>query len=881
MTPPAPTRRVSAAPLLMTGFLLLALVVVMSVLFSARERATNSYVQTGLLTEDRLADVLSTVRQAESGLRGYIITHNNASMVTYNLALTDLPQQLAKLNSVLAKGPDAGRLAEVNQDVGQKLAQLQQALALFQSGQTQAAASLINTDLNLGTMQSLRALIGELRQNEAERLSDAEAENTRDGWELQAATAGAVLVTLLLAWIAIRANRAQTLQLREAEAALIAANAMLEQKVEERTATLNASEARFRILSETLPGLVYMTDPDGKTLYVNPQYCEYAGLAASKLLDYGWLATVHPDDAGPCIEQWKACVESGQDHEIEYRLRREDGVYRWFLDRCVALRNADGVITAWIGTSMDIEDRKIAEAAMANANAELELRVAERSAELDRIFKLSSDILTVGAFNRYFLSVSPAWERITGRPVREATSRPFTDFLHPEDVQPTLAAFEKLKDGQPISVENRYQRADGSWCRLSWRAVSQPDQQLIYCIARDITAEHDREEQLRQSQKMEVVGQLTGGVAHDFNNLLTIIMGSLEMLQRGLANAEPKLARRVETALDAAGRAAALTHRLLAFSRRSPLEPKVLDVNRLLSGMSDMLHRTLGETVAVEIVTGAGLWQALADANQLENAILNLAVNARDAMPGGGHLSIETQNTYLDDTYAAAHADVPPGQYVLIAVTDTGTGMTPEIRAKVFEPFFTTKPPGQGTGLGLAQVYGFIKQSGGHVSVYSEPGEGTTVKLYLPRIRQTATTEPAAPRALFAATGKGERVLIVEDEPGVRLFSAEVLEELGYEVLTAETAAEALKIFEETPNIRMLFTDVVLSGGMNGRQLADKILQAQPDIIVLFTTGYTRNAIIHHGRLDDGINFLGKPFTAAALGEKIARLFDRTTVNSE
>ncbi len=875
MNLPCPTRRVSTAPALGTGFLLLALVVVMSVLFTARERATNHYVQAGLVTEARLADVLSSVRQAESGLRGYMITGNQASMVTYNLALGVLPPELAQLDATLAKGPDAGRLAAVHQVITEKLSQLAQALALYQSGQKDAAAALVNTDLNIGTMQALRALIGQMQANEAQRLQAAEAEDTRDGWVLQLATGGAVLVTFLLAWIAIRGSQQQTSQLRAAEAALIAANGMLEQKVAERTASLNATEQRFRLLSETLPSLVYMTDAGGRTLYVNPQYSEYSGLPFEELTEFGWSLIVHPDDVAVCLSQWNDCVRSGQSCEVEYRLRRHDGVYRWFLDRSVAVRNADGVITAWIGSSTDIEERKIAEAAILNANAVLEQRVAERSAELDRIFRLSADILTVGGFDHRFSAVSPAWERVTGRPVREALERPFTDFVHPDDVAATREAFARLAQGQAAAVENRLQRADGSWCWLAWRAVPELDQALVYCVMRDITAERDREEQLRQSQKMEVVGQLTGGVAHDFNNLLTIIMGSLELLQRGMAGAEPKLIRRVEAATEAASRAAALTHRLLAFSRRQPLVPKNLDVNRLLASMSDMLHRTLGETVAVELVSGAGLWQALADANQLENAILNLAVNARDAMAGGGHLSIETQNTYLDDTYAAAHMDVPPGQYVLVAVTDTGCGMSADVREKVFEPFFTTKPPGQGTGLGLAQVYGFIKQSGGHVSIYSEPGEGTTVKLYLPRARQPAEAELLDALPMHPPVGRGETLLIVEDEPGVRLFSAEVLMELGYRVLTAETGAQALKIFDETPDIKMLFTDVVLSGGMNGRQLADQVQQARPDVLVLFTTGYTRNAIIHHGRLDDGINFIGKPFTATALGEKIARLLER------
>ncbi len=402
------------------------------------------------------------------------------------------------------------------------------------------------------------------------------------------------------------------------------------------------------------------------------------------------------------------------------------------------------------------------------------------------------------------------------------------------------------------------------------------EDQLIYTIARDMTREKARDEQLRQSQKMEIVGQLTGGIAHDFNNLLTIIMGSLELLQRDLKNAEARVARRIEAAMGGARRAAALTHRLLAFSRRQPLAPQPLDANRLLAGMSDMLHRSLGETVDLELVSGAGLWQAMADATQLENAVLNLAVNARDAMPGGGHITIETQNAHLDEAYVASRTDVQAGQYVLIAITDTGSGMTEAVKEKVFEPFFTTKPQGQGTGLGLAQVYGFIKQSGGHVAIYSEAGQGTTVKLYLPRLRA-----PARPDKPVAETGtapvrgaSGETILLVEDEAAVREFSREILEDYGYRVLVAADAETALAIFEAAPRVDLLFTDVVLGGKINGRQLADAVLARRGDILVLFTTGYTRNAIIHHGRLDEGINFIGKPFSATDLARTVRRLLD-------
>jgi PAS domain S-box-containing protein len=889
--PPMPMRAMNTAPLLLTGFLLLATLVVASVIFAARVRAVDSHALVTLATEDVLTDTLSTVRQTENGLRGYLLTKNPISLMTYTLAVAQSPKDLATLDAMLGHGPEAANMRQVHALVAQKLAGLAATMALIHSGQNAAAVTRINSDLNLGTMVDLRTLLTGMKTHAAARLAVDEQEANRDSWLLQVATGIAVFGTILLAYFAVRESRTQTTQLRDAEAALIAANQVLESRVAERTATLAVSEARFRILSESMPGIVYRTDAAGRTTYVNPQYCDFTGLPEDSLLDSGWEATLHPDDVAQARARRDAALAGGHAYEFENRIRRSDGVYRWFLDRAVPLTDSDGIVSAWIGNSTDIDARRSAEAAMANANAILEQRVAERSAALDRIFRLSTDILTVCDFSGRFIAVSPAWERITGYPVADALNTDFMAAVHPDDLERTRSGFERLIAGEQVALENRYRRADGSWCWLSWRGVPQPSQKLIYSVARDITADREREEQLRQSQKMEVVGQLTGGVAHDFNNLLTVIMGSLELLGRGLAGAEPRLLRRVEAASDAAQRAAALTHRLLAFSRRQPLAPSPIDVNRLLAGMSDMLHRTLGETVAIEIVSGAGLWSAMADTNQLENAVLNLAVNARDAMPAGGHLTIETENTYLDETYTSTHVDVAAGQYVMISVTDTGTGMSEAVITRVFEPFFTTKPVGQGTGLGLAQVYGFIKQSGGHASIYSEPDEGTTVRLYLPRVPcvratpngeegdDTATPASGPPEPPAATTparikGAGQAILVVEDEPGVRRFSAEILSEAGYRVVTAASGAEAIMALDDHPDIQMLFTDVVLAGGMNGRELAEIALARRPALIVLYTTGYARNAIVHHGRLDDGVNFLGKPFTATALAEKVTLLFD-------
>ena len=401
---------------------------------------------------------------------------------------------------------------------------------------------------------------------------------------------------------------------------------------------------------------------------------------------------------------------------------------------------------------------------------------------------------------------------------------------------------------------------------------------------------HESEATLIQAHKMEAVGQLTGGIAHDFNNMLTVIIGSLETLQRRLKHMQSEtengdklavLTKPADLALQGARNAARLTHRLLAFARRQPLAPVQLDLNKVVSGMSELMRRTVGETIVFETVLGAGLWRTFVDANQLENVLLNLVVNARDAMPKGGHLTIETANAYLDEPYAARFGDISPGQYLLLSVTDTGIGMSPELLARVFEPFFSTKGDQQGSGLGLAMVHGFVKQSGGHIRIYSELNEGTTVKIYLPRLNNASEAAanpeelPQRDPRIETAANRSETVLVVEDNDDVRGYAHSALEELGYTVLLARDAAEALRIVANGTRIDLLFTDVVLPGGMNGRQLSQKILQERPQLPVLFTTGYTPNAIVHHGRLDPDVQLLSKPYTQSDLSRKIRAMLDR------
>jgi signal transduction histidine kinase len=398
----------------------------------------------------------------------------------------------------------------------------------------------------------------------------------------------------------------------------------------------------------------------------------------------------------------------------------------------------------------------------------------------------------------------------------------------------------------------------------------------------------EAEETLRQSQKMEAVGLLSGGIAHDFNNLLTIIIGNLDTMRRALVDAanpgtvaelRSKLTKPVESALKGANSAAQLTQRLLAFSRRQALEPARVDLNRLVSDMIEILHRSLGEDINIETVLGAGLWPTFVDAHQVENVLLNLALNAKAAMPKGGHLTIETANCYLDDAYVERFGDIEAGQYVLLCVSDTGTGIRTEILDRVFEPFFTTKPQGEGSGLGLAMVHGFVKQSGGHIRIYSEQGHGTTVKIYLPRATgdEKVAAVPAGKPARATPTAgarKDETVLVVEDNDGVREYAVEVLEQLGYRVLAASDAKEALRLLSDGKHVDLLFTDIVLPGAITGRVLADQAKDIRPDLRVLYTTGYTRNAIVHQGRLDPDVHLLNKPYTQQSLARKVRDMLD-------
>ena len=669
-------------------------------------------------------------------------------------------------------------------------------------------------------------------------------------------------------------------------------------EVAERTRTAverrRAEQREFRVLEELHEsenrlliaqragqiGAFELFPEDGRIL-VSPEFCRLWGVPMQGEYDtQRLLDLIQPEDARR-IETGQAIIDNAALAYVEYRIKRPDtGEIRWMARRGEVIQDLGG-LTRYLGVSYDITDRKTAELALHALNEGLEAEVAARTAERDRMWRLSAELMLVADFDAKIIAVNPAWRETLGYQAKDLEGARFLDLVHPDDVALTQAEVGRLADGATtFSFENRYRHKDGSYRWLSWTAV--PDAEFIHAVARDVTREREAaaalkrtEEALRQSQKMEAVGQLTGGIAHDFNNMLAIVTGSLDLASRRLERGQPGAEKYIEHAREGANRAAALTQRLLAFSRQQPLAPQVLNLNRLVGDVSELLRRTLGETVALETVLAGGLWSAHVDRNQLESALVNLAVNARDAMPDGGRLTIETANAHLDEAYVREHMGLDAGQYVMIAVSDTGTGMPPDVLKRVFDPFFTTKPVGKGTGLGLSMVYGFVKQSGGHVAVYSEPGQGTTLKIYLPRYAGALSdTSPVQTSASVAPAAGAEVILVVEDEERVRRMSVAALEDLGYVVHEASTGEEALRFVETLPRLDLLFTDVVMPG-MTGRKLAQKVHETKPDMRVLYTTGYTRNAVVHNGVLDADVEFIAKPFTVAALGMRVRDVLDR------
>jgi PAS domain S-box-containing protein len=563
---------------------------------------------------------------------------------------------------------------------------------------------------------------------------------------------------------------------------------------------------------------------------------------------------------------------------------------------CSPLRDEAGEVGGILCTVVEttgkvqaIAELRCKEEALRRLNASLTHQVAAHAADRDRLWRISPDVMAAASLaTGRFLTVNPAFTDCFGWSAEEATARPFMEMVYPDDRPDVTEKMRMLAAGTPlVGYETRVLHKDGSYRWVSW--TISPEDELLYGVARDITAEKQQadallqaEEALRQAQKMEAVGQLTGGLAHDFNNMLAGVSGHLELMKLRLRMGQTgDLPARIDAALGVTQRAAALTHRLLAFSRRQALDPRPTSVNALVMSMTDLIERAAGPSIAVRTRLQAALWTTLCDPNQLESALLNLANNARDAMPEGGLLVIETDNATVRPNQAARYGDLPPGEYVLVSVRDNGAGMPPDVVARAFDPFFTTKPMGQGTGLGLSMVYGFARQSGGNVRIDSRPGMGTEVRLLLPRhVAPVPVPEPATENApLEAASHKG-LVLVVDDDPDIRIVMAEVLQLQGYTVLQAADAPQALRLLHEGQKERqagrqavrvpdMLVTDIGLPNGMNGRQLADQVRVQWPQMPVLLVTGYAESTVMRNDSLPSQMELLTKPFAMNALVEKI------------
>ncbi len=645
------------------------------------------------------------------------------------------------------------------------------------------------------------------------------------------------------------------------------------------------SEAQFRSLASTMPNQAWLAHGSGATYWVNEQVCEYTGQSLKSLVTSGFRHCVHPDDVQATQKSWERAVATASAYEHEFRMRRaSDGAYRWFLARALPLFDETGTVLRWVGTNTDVQEQKNVLEKMAYLNSSLEVEMANRTADRDRMWRLSTDIMLVADLAGMIIAVNPAWSKILERPEIESLGMDFISLVHPDDRMAALHDLSRLAHGAPtLRMENRYRRRNGGYRWISWTAV--PAQKLIHAIGRDVTDEKEArlalvrsEQALLQAQKLESIGKLTGGVAHDFNNVLQIISGNLQLLKLTVAD-NPQAARRLDSAASAVERGAKLSSQLLAFARRQPLKPLVTDLGRLLRRMHELIRRALGEAVTEETFISDGLWHTLVDPNQMENVLLNMAINARDAMDKGGRLTFTLSNVTLDAAYASLHADVLEGQYVLLTITDTGHGMERDVIDQIFEPFFTTKREGEGTGLGLSMAYGFIRQSAGHIKVHSAPGAGTTFKIYLPRSLEKLAEPPAG--LTGPVLGGGETILVVEDDTPVQHTVVDMLRGLGYDVLHADDGASALALLGTGVAVDLLFTDVVMPGPVSSKELAQQARLLLPELAVLFTSGYTHNAIMQGGRLDPGVELLSKPYQREDLARRIRHvLADRRLVGA-
>jgi PAS domain S-box-containing protein len=603
------------------------------------------------------------------------------------------------------------------------------------------------------------------------------------------------------------------------------------------------------------------------TADVSEQFCRLLGLQPAEALPVRTINSVmHPDDP-PLLGH--AGDQIAGPSAREFRIRRADtGEERWLARRGENRLEPGGAGVRFVGVIYDITQAKTAERKLLELSQTLAERVEVKTQERDRVWNLTHDLFAVFGPDGHYQAVNPAWATLLGYSESDVVGARFDAFILPEDLAILGHRFQSLATGAPMpDFDCRIRAKDGAVKWINWTIIFKDDS--YYATGRDITVRRQLEEQLRQSQKMEAIGQLTGGLAHDFNNMLTGVIGGIDIVKRRISQGRiDDLGRFMDTAMASAQRAAALTQRLLAFARRQSLDSHAVMVNELIGSIEELLRRTLGEQITFKTQLDPEAWPVLTDANQLESAVLNLAINSRDAMEKGGILTIGTRNVIVAAPTAGTVGEVVPGDYLEISIEDTGTGMPPEVLAKAFDPFSTTKPIGQGTGLGLSMVYGFVQQSKGHVSIDSRVGAGTRISIYLPR---TADKTEAEIPVQEHARGAGETVLVVEDDPSVRVLVIEVLQELGYTAIEAENGQGALDLLQGAGALDLMVTDVGLPG-MNGRQLAEIVRQTHPDLPILFMTGYAPGAKVRAEFLAPGMQMIEKPFVVDTLAAKIREM---------
>jgi PAS domain S-box-containing protein len=880
---------------------------------AARERASE-WEQHSMQVVIEARILLSALQQIDASERDYLLTGEPRYLLPFQDGMADTRVQLVRIKQLTGDNPrQQDALKALGDIVAQRLELATTAVHATRAERRSAALNVARADREQVQMNAAQANIGgilaeEQRLLELRRATSLAARMTNERNSLIVLGLGMLFFAVAAAafYAAIRADIKTQVSDATARANLIRLKSEAEaQRV----------GALLKAIGDVTPAMLYAKDSRGRLTYGNPSMLSVLGKSAEQAVGKTH-ADIAPDRAqGEIISGNDLRIMAGGTVEtVDEILTGPDQKTRVLRSTKTPLRDAKGEVIGLAGVTVDISE----ESAMLDSLKESEERFRTLSNTLPAF-------IFVADIHGAFTYTNHVFQSFTGKSAEDLLDFGWLETLHPDDRGEAAHGWaDAWQSGKNYDAEYRVRQHTDGYRVFIVRAMPVRDardaifQWVGTCIdtqdlvdaRNDLKASNTRlelgvaertadlqnaltslrteveereaaESQLRQLQKMESIGQLTGGIAHDFNNMLAIVIGSLDLAKRRLLTEPQRALKSIENAEEGARRSSQLTARLLAYSRQQALTPEVLNVNKLVGGMSELLRRTIGESVRVETVLAGGLWNSLADSVQLESAIVNLCVNARDAMPNGGKLTIETANAHLDDAYAARSPGTTPGQYVLIGVTDTGIGMPPEVVERAFDPFYTTKGVGKGTGLGLSQVYGFVRQSGGHVKIYSEPGQGTTVKIYLPRHTAVAEVldveEKILDQALPAAK-EGEILLVVEDEEAVRRMAVDVLRDLGYTVVQASDGPQAIDILHVQPRISLLFTDVVMPK-MNGRVLADQAKKMRPELKVLFTTGYTRNAVVHNGMLDAGVAFLPKPFTVAELARKVRRVLDGGGIN--